>query len=81
MELTPDKWQRAKAVFDAALQRPVTERASFLAETCPEDDVRQRVEELLRNHDSAGTFLSNPGIDFPKSGPFVAGAIIADRFR
>ena len=33
MEITPNKWQRAKAVFDAALQRPTEERASFLVES------------------------------------------------
>jgi hypothetical protein len=26
MEITPDKWQRPKAVFDAALQQPRSER-------------------------------------------------------
>jgi hypothetical protein len=47
MELTPDKWERAKAIFDAALQRPATERASFLAEACPEQDLHQRVEDAI----------------------------------
>ena len=31
MQLTPDKWERAKAIFDAALQRPARERESFIA--------------------------------------------------
>jgi eukaryotic-like serine/threonine-protein kinase len=81
MEIMPDKWQRAKAVFDAALQRPATERESFLAEACPEQDLRERVEELLRNHESAGTFLSNPVVEFSKSEVFGAGSIIAGRFK
>jgi hypothetical protein len=60
MELTPDKWQRAKALFDEALQRPVSERASLLGAACPEADLREAVEELLRNHEQVGSFLSKP---------------------
>jgi eukaryotic-like serine/threonine-protein kinase len=81
MELTPDKWQRAKAVFDAALQRPAGERASFLAVACPEDDLREQVEQLLRNHGQAGSFLSKPVIDMVKSERFAAGSIIGGRFK
>src|SRR5215813_6483654 len=81
MELTPDKWQRAKAVFDAALQRPEAERASFLTLACPEDDLRKQVEELLRNHEQAGSFLSKPLIKAPDSERFAAGSIIAGRFK
>src|SRR6266568_1182783 len=81
MELTPDKWQRAKAIFDAVLQRPASERASLLATTCPEDELREQVEQLLRNHEQAGSFLSKPVIELPKSQRFAAGSIIAGRFK
>jgi serine/threonine protein kinase/Tol biopolymer transport system component len=60
MEITPDKWQGAKAVFDAVLQRPRSERESFLASVCTEGDLREQVEQLLRNHEQAGSFLSKP---------------------
>jgi eukaryotic-like serine/threonine-protein kinase len=62
MELTPDKWQRAKAVFDAALQKAPGERESFLVIACPEDDLREQVEQLLRNHEQVGSFLSRPSL-------------------
>src|SRR6266536_402783 len=81
MELTPDQWQQAKAVFDAVLQRPVEERASLLALACPEDDIRQQVEQLLLNHEQAGSFLSRPLIEIAKSERFAAGSIIAGRFK
>ena len=80
-EITPNKWQRAKAVFDAALQRPPEERASFLALACPEDDIRQQVEQLLLNHEQAGSFLSKPAIEVPKTERFVAGSIVAGHFK
>src|SRR5438876_7861136 len=81
MEITPDKWQRAKAVFDAVLQQPAGQRASFLAVACPEDDLRKQVEQFLLNHEQAGSFLSKPVIEIPKPERFAAGSIIAERFK
>src|SRR5947207_8216450 len=81
MEITPDKWQRAKAVFDAALQQPLSERESFLTYLCAEGDLREQVEELLRNHEQAGSFLSKPVIECPSSDRFTSGAIVAGRFK
>jgi eukaryotic-like serine/threonine-protein kinase len=81
MEITPDKWQRAKALFDAVLQQPPPERASFLARVCHEDDLRQQVNQLLLNHEQAGSFLSKPMMKFQKSERFAAGSIIAGRFK
>jgi serine/threonine protein kinase/Tol biopolymer transport system component len=81
MEITPDKWQRAKAVFDAALQRPSGERASFLAVACREEDLREQVEQLLRNHEQAGSFLSKPVIESANAERFDAGSIIGGRFK
>jgi len=81
MEITPDKWQRAKELFDAVLGRPASERASFLASACPETDLRAQVEQLLLNHEQAGGFLSKPVIELAKSERFAAGSIIAGRFK
>src|SRR5438477_239675 len=81
MQITPDKWQRAKTVFDAVLQQPAVERASFLAVACPEEDLREQVEQLLLNHEQAGSFLSKPVIELPKSERFAAGSIMAGRFK
>src|SRR5437667_4140739 len=86
MEITPDKWQQAKALFDAVLQRPPSDRASFLASICPEEDLRQQVEQLLINHEQAGSFLSKPILHHNqhyagKSERFASGAIVAGRFK
>jgi serine/threonine protein kinase len=87
MEITPDNWKQAKALFDAVLERPAAERASFLARICPEDELRAQVEELLRNHEQAGSFLSKPVLEHhkqdsaEKSHPFTSGTIIASRFK
>ncbi|PYV96986.1 MAG: hypothetical protein DMG89_16055 [Acidobacteria bacterium] len=68
MEITADKLQRAKALFDEVLQRPTGERASFRAAACTESDVREQVELLLLNHERAGSFLGklvNPKFHSP----------------
>jgi hypothetical protein len=46
MEITPDTWQRAKAVFDAALQQPREEREPFLASMCAEAIYANRSSSL-----------------------------------
>jgi eukaryotic-like serine/threonine-protein kinase len=87
MEITPEKWQRAKALFDAVLQQAPADRASFLARACAENDLRAHVEELLRNHEQAASFLSKPILEprkrdsAEKSDRFASGTIIASRFK
>src|SRR5207244_10084510 len=86
MEIMPDKWQQAKALFDAVLQRPRSERESFLASVCAEGDLREQVEQLILNHEQAGSFLSKPILHHNqhyagKSERFASGAIVAVRFK
>jgi serine/threonine protein kinase/tetratricopeptide (TPR) repeat protein len=63
MEMTPDNWNRIKALFDAALTLEPPERAAFLGRSCPEADLRQQVEKLLSNYQEAGRFLSDPALN------------------
>jgi len=87
MEITPEKWQRTKALFDAVLQQAPAERSSFLAKVCPEGDLRAQVEQLLRNHEQAGSFLSRPVLEnidehsTDMSNGFDSGTIVAHRFK
>jgi serine/threonine protein kinase len=53
--------QRAQSVFLAAVERPSLGRATFLDSECNGDDeLRQRVEALLKAHDEPGSFLDAP---------------------
>jgi hypothetical protein len=46
--VTDDRWARVKAVFQAAVERPATEREVFVAaETADDETVRRAVESLL----------------------------------
>jgi serine/threonine protein kinase/tetratricopeptide (TPR) repeat protein len=57
--------ERLEELFSAALERETpAERAAFLAGACDaEPALRASVEELLRAHDQAGSFLDTPAVD------------------
>ena len=51
------------AIFDAAIELPPERRAAYLREACGDDDaLRQRVEALLRAHESAEMFMASPAV-------------------
>jgi hypothetical protein len=69
MQMTLDDWDRAKELFDAALALNPPQRASFLAEKCHEESLRQQVEKLLINYQEAGSFLDDPVLDLKIASP------------
>ena len=61
---------RDVVLFAEALPLPVSEWPAFLERACGDDaNLRQRVEGLLRAHDSAGDFLERPTPDLMESAP------------
>ena len=83
MGLTPDQWENVKELFEAALERPVAEQASFLANACPDPLVRNEVERLLANHTAGSSFLSSPlPLQTKPAQQFLSsGNLLAERFR
>jgi serine/threonine protein kinase len=63
MQMTPDNWDRAKELFEAALELDSSQRAAFLVENCREESLRQQVEKLLINYQEAGSFLDDPALN------------------
>jgi serine/threonine protein kinase len=60
-KLRPDLAARAAATFNSALDRPIGERAAFVAGECVGDDeLHQHVRRLLAAHEGAGGFLGEP---------------------
>ncbi len=56
-----DDPQSAEEIFATALDLPVGARAAFLDEACNEaPDLRRLVDELLLDHERAGSFLGEP---------------------
>ena len=59
--MTPDQWERAKELFDAALELAPGERNGFLDQHCQDDpDVRAVVDGLLESADQPAKFLETP---------------------
>jgi hypothetical protein len=59
---------REVAIFTEALKVPLQERDAFLERMCSGDeDLRRRLEAMLRAHDRLGNFLEEP----PTGGPSI----------
>ena len=54
-------WQNVKEIFWAALDRPINERAQFVAQSCGENyGLIKEVESLLASHESDSKFIETP---------------------
>lgn len=86
--MTPERWQEVERLFHAARgRRPGEERAAYLAEACRGDDgLREEVESLLAQDDSASDFIEAPAVEVAawmiarELGALAAGDMI-DRYR
>lgn len=88
MEMTPDKWEKVKVLFEAALAKPSEQRLPYLQGACAEEDLRAEVVRLLAEFEDAGSFLSNRGasgagaVSAPReSGSYPPGQVLAGRFK
>jgi serine/threonine protein kinase/tetratricopeptide (TPR) repeat protein len=59
MQITPERWQAIKEVFEGALELEGYSRAAFLDEACVGDpSLRAEVVELIASHERAGNFMA-----------------------
>ena len=62
--MTPERWQKVKEIFQAALNRAPAERAAFVSAASEGDDlVRREVESLMSSDGRSGTFLDAPAFE------------------
>jgi eukaryotic-like serine/threonine-protein kinase len=74
--MSAERYERMRAVFFSAMDRPAGERSHFLDSACAGDArLRQEVEALLASHDEAGSFLEAPAYSEPE--PAVSRATTA----
>ena len=59
--MTPERWQRVKALFEAARTAPQLERERLLSEA-EDADTAAHVRELLEAYDHANDFLEEPAL-------------------
>jgi TolB-like protein/Tfp pilus assembly protein PilF/tRNA A-37 threonylcarbamoyl transferase component Bud32 len=61
--VTPERWQRVKDLFTAAVERSGEQRSAFLAQACTGDpDLLTQVDRLLKADEKADGFLDAPSI-------------------
>jgi eukaryotic-like serine/threonine-protein kinase len=62
--MTPERWQKVKEIFHAALDKPAPERTAFIAQACGGDeDLRKEVESLLTSSAKDGSFIDSPAYE------------------
>jgi TolB-like protein/tetratricopeptide (TPR) repeat protein len=60
--MSSERWQEVKALFDAALDRPPSDRAAFLAAATTDPETRREVESLLSAHRADGFLREGDGL-------------------
>jgi len=85
--MSPEQWDRVKALYEAALQSATDRRAEFVQHSEADEIVRDEVLRLLAETDDTGSFLSTPAyvdrrLDPKLSGDRLGpGQLLAGRFR
>ncbi|MEZ4455372.1 MAG: serine/threonine-protein kinase [Gemmatimonadales bacterium] len=70
--LDRERFRQVDAIFDAALDRPESERAAFLDQACGDDaELRRQVEEMLASVDRAEAVLGEDAAEF--ASPVLSG--------
>ena len=59
--MNPERWQKVKGLFDAALEIESQKRCKFLENACGNDvELRREVEKLLASFENAESFMESP---------------------
>jgi serine/threonine protein kinase/tetratricopeptide (TPR) repeat protein len=56
------RWQEVKRLFHGAIDLPGDERDRFLRDACADQLISKQVQSLLRAHESAADFISQPAL-------------------
>jgi eukaryotic-like serine/threonine-protein kinase len=87
MSITPERWERVKELYEAAVACAVAERKAFVWNSEPDVEVRTEVLRLLKEQEKLGSFLSTPALaDRTQSREraeqrMLAGDMLLGRFR
>ncbi|HEX5110632.1 MAG TPA: serine/threonine-protein kinase [Vicinamibacterales bacterium] len=83
--LTPERFARVRAIFEAALEQPTRDRQGFVEGACVGDAVLLREVEAMLAADATGAPLLDRPASTPSSsapeGRFPAGTVLAGRYR
>lgn len=88
--MTPEKWEKVKVLFEAALEQPAQRRLQYISDSNADEDLRKEVIRLLSNFSGAGSFMEEPAEGGFSPGPlrgrsdggfFPADKVLAQRFK
>lgn len=81
-QLTAERWERAKELFEAALERPPKERSAFLSEAAGSDeDLRLEAGRLISEYERAGKSLESALPQTIDLYTFSPGDVLLGRFE
>src|SRR5580704_18340952 len=61
--MTPERWQRVRAMLAGALERAPADRAAYLDQVSGEPSLRREIESLLAHEKEAERFLEAPALE------------------
>src|SRR6185369_17255798 len=62
--MKPDRWQKVKEIFHAAMDHAPAERDLFVSDACAGDEaLRKEVESLMSSDRRSGRFLDSPAYE------------------
>jgi serine/threonine protein kinase/Tol biopolymer transport system component len=74
--MKPERWQKVKEIFHAALDRPPADRSAFVLDACGGDEaLRKEVESLISSDGHGQDFLNSPAYEV------AAGMLVDDKAR
>jgi tetratricopeptide (TPR) repeat protein len=84
--MTPELWNQLKPLFEAAVDKPMADRAAFIATIDADDEVRRELDRLLKAFESKGNTLDVVAADLQALVPAVCASlqpnvVLLDRFR
>jgi eukaryotic-like serine/threonine-protein kinase len=69
--MTPERWQKVKEIFQAAIQQAPGERAVFISSECGADEpLLREVQSLIASHERDGSFIDSPA--YAAAAPLIA---------
>src|SRR5215468_3530149 len=81
--VTPERFAKVRAIFEAAIERPASDRRGFVDGACGADEeLRREVQAMLVAEGIADPLLDGkPPSSAPEEGRFPAGTVLAGRYR
>jgi len=85
--MTPELWERLKPLFDAAVEKPSSERRGFIAQACADDlEMHLQLQGLVEAFEVQGSAVDNIAVKIQRAIPtalpaFLPNEVVLGLFR